>query len=481
MENIVAHSLEKLYTEFEKADHSFLDSGMKDMDAYEKSLAEAARRAAAEHMEAVYSSMDQMLCSDIGRKKKYTIQRHDSRELLTVNGPIRFTHTLFRSREDGSYHYLMDEWLGLDAHERLSAAAEAKVLGEAAKSSYARAAEVLGKDAELTKTAVMEKVHAIQMEIPFEKPEKKKCVEYLYLEADEDHIHKQEKNASGKKKGMIGKLLYLYEGQEEKNGRRELNRVFYLGGLYCGSEENHHLFRRMQEYIETNYETKYLKKVYISGDCGAWIKAGVSDIDKGVMVMDKYHLMKYINKAAGQMLDDTNEVKGRLWKALYKGKKKKFRKTLKAVKKCAPNVKAVDACGEYVMNNWESAVLRMRDKNVYGCSAEGHVSHVYSDRMSSRPMGWSETGADGMCRLRCYVRNYGEERLIDLVHLRRGQKASLTAGGEDAEPAFPRGYLAKLLHGQHDSGRVYLEKIQATIPGIEIRKKLAIRERLNNI
>ena len=25
----------------------------------------------------------------------------------------------------------------------------------------------------------------------------------------------------------------------------------------------------------------------------------------------------------------------------------------------------------------------MQDKNVYGCSAEGHVSHMYSDRMSS--------------------------------------------------------------------------------------------------
>lgn len=213
------------------------------------------------------------------------------------------------------------------------------MLVEAAKSSYSRAAKALGKDAEITKTAVMEKVHAVQAELPFKKPEKKKCVEYLYIEADEDHIHKQEKKKAEKKSGMIGKLLYLYEGREEKNGRRELTNVFYLGGLYAGSEENHRLFRRMQEYIGTNYETKYLKQVYISGDCGAWIKAGVPDIDKGVMVMDKYHLMKYINRAAGQMLDDTDEVKGRLWKALYKGKRKKFLKTLKAVWKCACRIR----------------------------------------------------------------------------------------------------------------------------------------------
>lgn len=481
MENIIAHSLEKLYTEFEQADQLFLDSGMKDMDAYEKRLAEAARKAAAEHMQALYNNMDQMLCSDIMRDQKYTIQRHDTRELLTINGPIRFRHTLFRNREDGSYHYLLDEWLGLDAHERLSCAAETAVLVEAVRSSYSRAAKALGKDAEITKTAVMDKVHAVQAEIPFEKPEKKKRVEYLYIEADEDHIHKQEKKKAEKKSGMIGKLLYLYEGREEKNGRHELTNVFYLGGLYTGSEENHRLFRRMQEYIETNYESTYLKQVYISGDCGAWIKAGVSDIDKGILVMDKYHLMKYINKAAGQTQEAADEVKGRLWKALYKGKKKKFVKTLKAVRKCAANERAVNECEEYVLNNWASAVLRMQDKNVYGCSAEGHVSHVYSDRMSSRPMGWSEEGADAMCRLRCYVRDYGEEKVIDLVRCRREQKKNEATGTEGGEPKFARGYLTKLLHGQHDSDRVYLEKIQATIPSVDIRKKLAIRERLSNI
>lgn len=126
---------------------------------------------------------------------------------------------MFPSGEDGSCHYLLDEWLGLDAHERLSCAAEAAVVVETARSSYSRASKALGKDGEISKTAVMEKVHAVQMEIPFEKREKKKRVEYLYIEADEDHIHKQEKTAPEKKSGMIGKLLYLYKGREERNGR----------------------------------------------------------------------------------------------------------------------------------------------------------------------------------------------------------------------------------------------------------------------
>lgn len=81
MKNIIAQSLKKLYQEFEKADQMFLDSGMKDMDAYEKGLAEAARRAVAEHMESLYCQLDQMLCEDVSRAEKYTVQCHDTRRV----------------------------------------------------------------------------------------------------------------------------------------------------------------------------------------------------------------------------------------------------------------------------------------------------------------------------------------------------------------------------------------------------------------
>ena len=47
MKNIIAYSMEKLYKDLEEADELFLSSGMKDMELYEKQLAEAARKAAA--------------------------------------------------------------------------------------------------------------------------------------------------------------------------------------------------------------------------------------------------------------------------------------------------------------------------------------------------------------------------------------------------------------------------------------------------
>lgn len=45
------------------------------------------------------------------------------------------------------------------------------------------------------------------------------------------------------------------------------------------------------------------------------------------------------------------------------------------------------------------------EEGVVGSSTEGHVSHVLSSRMSSRPMGWSKKGVAKMAQLRAYYLN----------------------------------------------------------------------------
>ena len=67
------------------------------------------------------------------------------------------------------------------------------------------------------------------------------------------------------------------------------------------------------------------------------------------------------------------------------------------------------------MNQWKGIEIYERDgKYLKGCSAEGHISHVYADRMSSRPRTWSDDGIDKMSRLRTFVSNGGKiyEELI---------------------------------------------------------------------
>ncbi|NLM63595.1 MAG: ISLre2 family transposase, partial [Mollicutes bacterium] len=57
---------------------------------------------------------------------------------------------------------------------------------------------------------------------------------------------------------------------------------------------------------------------------------------------------------------------------------------------------------KYILENWAGIKIYKEDPYALGCSAEGHVSHVLSERMSSRPLGWSRQGAEQMARLRAF-------------------------------------------------------------------------------
>ena len=63
--------------------------------------------------------------------------------------------------------------------------------------------------------------------------------------------------------------------------------------------------------------------------------------------------------------------------------------------------KRINESRDYILNNWTAARLRVkRAEGVIGSSTEGHVYHVLSSRMSTRPMGWSLVGELKMSELR---------------------------------------------------------------------------------
>ncbi len=95
-------------------------------------------------------------------------------------------------------------------------------------------------------------------------------------------------------------------------------------------------------------------------------------------------------------------------------------------------------------------------------------------------MGWSETGSDRMCRLRCFIRNYGREKVIDLVNYRRElEMASAVSTGTDGviEESQRKRYTEKQREVQR-----YAEALHGTLSGTStVRKILAIREQIGNI
>ena len=88
----------------------------------------------------------------------------------------------------------------------------------------------------------------------------------------------------------------------------------------------------------------------------------------------------------------------------------------KILKKTAVETKrdAVKASRTYILNHWDGIAIRSDEGyEIVGCSAEGHVSHVFSDRLSSRPKGWSRKGVKKMSKLLIYKKNGG--KIYDLV------------------------------------------------------------------
>ena len=192
--------------------------------------------------------------------------------------------------------------------------------------------------------------------------------------------------------------------------------------------------------------------------------------------------MKYINHAAAQMLDEKEIAKDELWHLLYSKKpkaKERFKEYTERMMNSAKNPERVEELQKYVLGNWAAIRRTLRNKLVNGCSAESHVSHVLSDRLSSRPMGWSQTGADRMSKLRCYERNYGRDGIIKLVRYSREQR-KLGKTGTDSVPVEVV-TLRQIRAEHYDQAKSYIERIQATIPGATARKSTAIRTQLRLI
>lgn len=157
--------------------------------------------------------MDNEIRSSNKRKEKWSIVRKDEKQLKTSLGDITFKKTLFKNKKDNRTKYLLDTILGMSSHERLTEDAEQKLLEEAVESSYRKAGETMSLSSGVSKQTVKNKIHALKFkkETEVKYPEKKQ-VDFLYIDADEDHVSLQFQNQKGDlEKNEWGRKKELYD------------------------------------------------------------------------------------------------------------------------------------------------------------------------------------------------------------------------------------------------------------------------------
>lgn len=217
----------------------------------------------------------------------------------------------------------------------------------------------------------------------------------------------------------------------EKPGskRNKLIKPFYFCRV-CDGKENEKLWDEVFEYMDTMYDLSKVKKIYLNADGGNWIQTGKRRIQGIVTAVDEFHMQKYITKMVAHTKDSKADAKAEIYAAIRKGTKDDFSPIVDKLIAVADESehKKIKEGAAYILNNWSGAKTRLvKRAELFGCSAEGHVSHVLSARMSSRPLGWSRKGAAEMAQLRVYYWNKGN--MLELAIYQK-EEVPMAAGAE---------------------------------------------------
>ena len=431
-----------------------------------------------------WESYDEILRQHKELRKDWRIIKKDEVTRTTTLGSITYARTLFVNKKTGCRTYLLDRILEFEKREYITEDAKARICEEAVETCYRKGGLNACINSELvTKETVMNILHRLEFPEILNTSKEKKQVKRLYIDADEDHVALQyiEKKGDIKKprqNTVMPYMVYVYDGIDtEEDGRPKLMNTKYFGGVYEGPEGVKKLWDEVYKYIESAYAVDEIEQIYINGDGASWIKSGAKYIAKAKFVLDKYHMYEYIVAATSHMEDSKNDAIADIYRAIHKKKKWMaegvFNKILAITEKDTKR-NAVERAKNYILTNWSGIMLSMtgKDKNIR-CSAEGHVSHVYSDRMSSRPLGWSRLGADKMARLRIYWKNGG--KMLDLIRFQTKELPKV-AGAE--EVIYSSTEMLQMEKKNRDRLGVLADAPIYSIPYPQIRKIAAIKNKL---
>lgn len=405
MNNIVLQICEKFIGDVAE----FFGAGsIKKIEEMEKTLEEKANSFILSMMTAYLEVLDNAILENKAARCNKGIvieRRNDKRELYTAFGQLKFSRTYFHDKRNREYVYLLDQAVGLENYERVSGTLAVNLVKHAQESSYGESSRHV-TDGAVSRQTVMQKLRLVK-DLQIEPSSEKQSVRILHVDADEDHVALQDGT------NAIVPLICIYEGVKQTGKRGQCINPHYISSYGKKTEE---LWLEAVDWIYNSYDIDKIERIYLHGDGAWWIKEGLKWLPKSKMVLDKYHLHKSILSAAGRNTKARQEI----YSALLNDDKKAFKQISKHLLEGAESeahTKRIKNCLRYLRNNWAAITIYQQEACGRSCT-EGHVSHVLSSRLSSRPMGWSKKGLGIMAELRAYCSSGGQ---ISLKHLKQNK------------------------------------------------------------
>jgi len=382
---------------------------LRKIDEIEKELKEKTDKYLREMMKVYLENIDEAIAQDKTNrvKKGYVIERKsDKREIYTVFGTLEFNRRYYKNKFNGRYEYLLDKVVGIENYDRVSGTVSAALVEHASEVSYQRSSKYVC-NGDISRQTVMNKIRQIKG-LKMEAPEEKHKVKYIHVEADEDHVSLQDGT------NTIVPLISIHEGIARNGNRGKCINVHHISSYGKSMDE---LWQQAAEWIYECYDEDSIEKIYLHGDGALWIKKGLEYLPKAYFVLDKYHL----NQALKEISCRDEMLCAKLKNSIEKADKEKFKQLCREIRSRAQNESTkekIDRVRRYILSNWDGVAI-YQDSNSRGSNTEGHISHVLSYRLSSRPMGWSRKGLSSMAELRAYHCNGGT---IEVKHINKGQE-----------------------------------------------------------
>jgi len=388
----------------------FGSNELRKIDEIEKDLKEKTDSYLRELMQAYLEGIDEAIAKDkVNRAKKgYVVERKaDKREIYTVFGTLEFNRRYYKNKLLGQYEYLLDKAVGIENYDRVSGTVSAALVECASEVSYQKSSKYVC-DGDISRQTVMNKIRQIKG-LKIEAPKEKRKVKYIHVEADEDHVPLQDGT------NAIVPLISIHEGIEMNGKRGKCINIHHISSYGKSMEE---LWQQAAEWIYACYDEESIEKIYMHGDGAAWIKKGLEYLPKSQFVLDKYHL----NQALKEVSCGDKTLYAKLKESVDKADREYFKQICKEIRSRAQNESTkerIDRLRGYILSNWDGVAI-YQDYNSRGSNTEGHISHVLSYRLSSRPMGWSRRGLSLMAELRAYHCNGGT---VEVKHINKGQES----------------------------------------------------------
>lgn len=458
--NIIAHCIDQISSVLQESFHSMEDGQMNLTDLV-KNIRHTMRDLSVEMVEDILHKTEESIYQSPKRKRTYTVQRKDDKKTIaTLLGDITFERRYYVHRKTGEFSHLLDDFLELTPHQRMDSSVEEAILERASEQSYQQSIDSLEGIGIHSRTTVMNVVHKYSADNAVLPTGPKKQVDYLYVEADEDHVAYQDS------KNREMRLVYVHEGYKDTNGaikRSELKIARRFTGLY---EDSGELWADVSNYLEEQYDTTACKQIFLSGDGASWIKKGMDYLPaKTIFVLDPFHTSQAAKRASAGMRDMFPILQNWIQKGHKGYVSDYFSRRLQDTWLSANMRQTLENSRTYLKRNWESIQLQASPHYI-SCSAEGHVSHWLSARLSSRPLGWSKRGAENIAKLRIYTRNGGS--ITKLIATKQKE--------EQRERKIDR--LDKRVSRKHSQ---HYDVIQARIPLLTHSTHSTSRTMMNNI